>query len=257
MSLREHLVADLHIRGERAFRAIAPYAALKRRLIEDGYIFLVLPEHAAQLDRATFLNHTYWSAADGRDILMDDHIDADVVAHAAWHHVARLALPSAGPATAASMFLGESVASAFDLYVVGTLLRTSPRADYLTTQVPAMSAAAEGAGLTPEAIAALLDDVVQDPASAFESLRQLLFDASLALYAAPDAHAAQATLERLSAHRFGSLLHHYALSTWVLFARAYAGPAQADDPAFAMDAALRRAPVALDWLIENWVRRVG
>jgi hypothetical protein len=255
MPLREHRLRDLRIRGERAFRAVAPYAALKRRLIDDGYVFLVLPEDTPHRDRATFLNHTYWSAADGRDVLVDAEIDADVVAHVAWHHLARRALPGDAPATAAAMFLGESVASAFDLYVVGQLLRTSPRADYLTTQVPAMSAAAEDAGLSPDDVAALFDAVVSDPEAAFEAVRRLLFDASVALYAAPDVLSAQAVLERFTAQPYGALLHHYALSTWVLFARAYAAPSRDDDPALAMDRAIRSAPVALDWLVESWVGR--
>ena len=36
------------------------------------------------------------------------------------------------------------------------------------------------------------------------------------------ATAAQAALERLAGHRFAPLLHHYQLSNWILYARAYA-----------------------------------
>ena len=61
-----------------------------------------------------------------------------MVCHAAWHHVARKHFP-AGPLSADAMFLGEAVASAFDLYLVGRLLRHVPDAEFLETQVPAMT----------------------------------------------------------------------------------------------------------------------
>jgi hypothetical protein len=44
------------------------------------------------------------------------------------------------------------------------------------------------------------------------------------------------------------------MSNWVLYARAYAPAALAPDPAVrAIDAALRAAPVSLDWLEREWV----
>ena len=115
------------------------------------------------------------------------------------------------------------------------------------------AAAAEGAGLDEEALGALLTSVAEDPDGAFEELRELLFDASLALLACADADAAIAALGALSSNRFSCLLHHYEVSNWVLYARAYAGPAVADDPALVMDRAVRAAPVALDWLEANWL----
>lgn len=107
-----------------------------------------------------FLNLTYWNS--------------------------RKALASGPAPTAAALFLGESVASAFDLYVVGQLLRQGTKNAYLSSQVPALSAAALDSGVTE---AALAD----------------------------------------------------------------AGPAALDDPAMAMDRAVRAAPEALAWLESNWL----
>jgi len=190
--------------------------------------------------------HDVW-----RDVLVDDTVEADVVAHAAWHHLARKA--TGGAPTHAALFLGESIASAFDLYLVGHLLRQPQRAAYLTTQVPAMAAAAANAGVSDEAFAALLEDVAADPDAAFEDLRALLFDASMALTAAPDADAAVDALDALAEHRFAGLLHHYELAVWTLYARAYARPSTDPDPALTIDAALRAAPSAMEWLRERWL----
>lgn len=249
-----HLPLDaLTIRGERAFRSIACYPALKRLLREDGFTFRVPDADSghAHADRVLFLNLTFWNAGDSSDVLLDGSIDADVVAHAAWHHAARKALGGSG--TAAALFLGESVASAFDLYVIGHMLRDGKKTAYLSTQVPAISAAAQGAGVAEEDLAELLASVAVDPDAAFADLRALLYDASLALYASPDIDGAVAALDTFAEHRFYGLLHHFALSTWVLYTRAYAAPARPDDPAVITERALRDADSPVDWLTANWL----
>ncbi len=63
---------------------------------------------------------------------------------------------------------------------------------------------------------------------------------------------AVSTLDGLRDHRFASLLHHFALSSWVLYARAHAGPEVENDPAVTMERALQEAPAALEWL-EGWL----
>lgn len=255
MSLRSLPITGLSIRGERAMRTVPLYAVLKRMLIADGYAFRVPALNAAPSnpDRVLFLNLTYWGAGEASDVLASPHLDADVLTHAAWHHAARKALAPEGPPTAAALFLGEAVASAFDLYLVGRHLQGSGRGDFLATQVPAMSAAASEAGMGDEALAALFEGIAGDPERAFEDLRALLFDAASALLVAPDLDHAVAALDHYSTHRFGSLLHHYALSAWVLYARAYAGPAVANDPAHAIDADLRLASSSLEWLEARWL----
>lgn len=223
-------------------------------LVADDFRFRAPSEGSAHAhdDRVLFLNLTFWGAGASSDVLVDASIDADVLAHAAWHHAARKALASATAPTPAALFLGESVASAFDLYVVGQMLRSGQRSAYLSSQVPAMTLAALGAGLDEAALGALLGSVAEDPDRAFADLRALLFDASLALWGCADLDAAVSTLDGFRDHRFASLLHHFALSSWVLYARAHGGPPVEGDVAIAMEQSLREAPVALEWL-EGWL----
>jgi hypothetical protein len=118
-----------------------------------------------------------------------------------------------------------------------------------------MSECAQQAGQSEAAFAALMADVARDPERAFEDLRTLLFDAASALVGCAGHADAAAALDGFAGNRFGQLLHHYELSNWILYARAYAGhPPGAADPVVAdVDAALRQAPVSLDWLADNWI----
>ena len=118
-------VNELTIEDERSFRHVGLYADLKEVLFRAKYPFRVLPEGlAGRADRALLLNLTFWGAEAGGDVLESDTLPADVVAHAAWHHLAAKALPTiAGAAPSVdALFLGEAIASAFDVYLVGRLL---------------------------------------------------------------------------------------------------------------------------------------
>lgn len=263
MKLRTLTIDDLTIDDERSFRHVGLYTDLKEVLRRDRYLFRV-PEGGASWDRVLFLNLTFWSPSDPADVLASDHIAADVIAHVAWHHLASRALglgaAAAGgtaapaPLTADGLLLGEAIASAFDLYLVGRLLGHAPESEFLETQVPAMAEAAEAAGLSPEAFEALLSEVAAGPERAFEDLRSLLFDATTALVRCDSLPRAAELLDGFATRRFGPLLHHYELSTWILHARAHAAALDPDPAARAVDAALRGAPVSLDWLEERWVR---
>jgi hypothetical protein len=251
VKLTTRTLDDLHIEDEASFRHIGLYDTLKQALRRDRYPFRVA--EGASWDRVLLLNLTFWSASDQGDVLVEDRIDADVVAHVAWHHLARTALGDA-PMSADALFLGESIASAFDLYLIGRLLGNAPDAQMLETQVPAMGEIAASAGLDEAAFEALLEGIAADPDRAFEDLRELLFDASSALVRCDGVTAAAAALANFDGHRFAPLLHHYELSNWVLYARAYAPRADAPDPVVqAIDRALREAPVALDWLERSWL----
>lgn len=250
---------DLTIDDRSAFEGIAIYGRLEAILRRSGAGFRV-PEGRQVLswDRALFLNLTYWNADEGADVLCDDHIPADVVAHVAWHEVVRREVarrrssPSAPP-SAAELFLAESIASAFDLYLVGRLMPRAPECDFVTTQVPLMAECAADAGLPEAGFSALLEEVVADPERAFEDLRALLFDAATALLACAGVAEAQAVLEGLAGRRFAPLLHHYQLSNWILYGRAYAQPLVADPVTLEVDSALRQAPVSLDWLERHFL----
>lgn len=250
-------LGDLVVDDEASFSHVALYDDLRRVVAESDHRFLVLRGRArrATWDRALFLNLTFWHAAEATDVLVDEHIPADVVAHVAWHLLAARHLASPGRApSAAAMLLSEAIASAFDLYLVGRLLGHRPDADFLQTQVPAMADCAEGAGVSADDFEAMLAGVAEDPERAFEDLRALLFDAATALARCEDVAGAALVLEGLEDRRFAPLLHHYELSNWVLYTRAYASAEQEGDPARAVDTALRSAPVALDWLDSHWVR---
>jgi hypothetical protein len=251
---------ELTVDDRPSFAGVAVYGRLEGLLRRSGHRFRI-PEggRTASWDRALFLNLTYWNQEEGADVLCDDHIPADVVAHVGWHEavargVARRtgatpAVPSAG-----ALFLSESIASAFDLYLVGRLLTHAPDSDFITSQVPLMAECAGEAGLPEAAFSALLEEVAREPERAFEDLRGLLFDAASALAACPGAAEAQGVLESLSARRFAPLLHHYQLSNWILYARAYAArPLGPDAVVIEVDQALRAAPVSLDWLDREWI----
>ncbi|HEY3745623.1 MAG TPA: hypothetical protein VGL17_05240 [Gemmatimonadaceae bacterium] len=247
---------ELRIEDEPSFRHIELYADLKETLRRDGYSFRILPEtSAAGWDRALFLNLTFWGANEGGDVLVDETIPADVVAHVAWHRLATKALtPSLGARSSVeALFLGEAIASAFDLYLVGRLLGHAPSSSFLATQVPAMAEVAESAGLDEDDFAKLLQGVADNPEAAFASLRELLSDVTGALFASEHAEGALDVLERIGSHRFGSLLHRYELANWILYARAY-GSHQPAPNVRAVDRALREAKDPLEWLTAAWVR---
>ncbi len=254
--LRSATLDQLTIRDERAFRHIGLYEALKQLLLDDRFVFRIA-EPGTSWQRVLFLNLTFWNAAEPSDVLEEAAIDADVVAHAAWHHAARKALAAGGaPMTADALFLGESIASAFDLYLVGRALGHVKSSSFLDTQVPAMATVAADAGVSSKAFEALLRSVVDDPERAFEDLRQLLFDVSTTLVTCDGLDAGVEALRGFDGHRFAALLHHYEVSNWVLYGRAYAR-GTTDPGVRAIDRALREAPVSLDWLEARWLAGVG
>ncbi|HET6336730.1 MAG TPA: hypothetical protein VFG30_26080 [Polyangiales bacterium] len=261
MPLRTVTMDELTIVDEADFAHVAEYAKLKRSLRASSHRFRV-PAEGTQLswDRALFLNLTFWNAKETTDVLCETHVPADTIAHVAWHCLAGPQLErlvskndTAAPSAAALLF-AESIASAFDLYLVGRLLRNVPDSNFIESQVPIMAEAASEAGLSEGGFEALLESVVDDPERAFEDLRALLFDATRALSACNGADEAELVFERFQTHRFEPLLHHYALSTWVLYPRAHGSSSPAEERAvLELDATLRAAPVALEWLIKHWV----
>ncbi len=253
MPLRSVTLDALTIEDEASFDHVALYGRLAAALRKSGHTFRVPERTDVSWDRATFLNLTFWAGSEATDVLTDTSIPADVVAHVAWHHlvgkrIARDTKP--GVVAPEALRFGESIASAFDLYLVGRLLHNVPDSDFITSQVPIMSAAAEQAGLDEEGFSDLLAEVVEEPERAFEDLRALLFDVMTGLSACRDVDAAMKVLEGHAAHRFAPLLHHYELSNWVLHERAYA--VAADDQAavvHALDRAMRDAKVSLDVIV--------
>jgi hypothetical protein len=211
----------------------------------DGVRFLV-PRREASWDRVAFLNLTFW-APGGGELLAARSMTGDQLAHVAWHHLVRRAV---GSGTPSASLLGEAIASAFDLYLVGALLRGAPRARFLEEQVPRLAERAAEAGLPARGFARLLERVAADPEAAFESLRQLLYDAARALVKVRSIPQAARTLERFAEHPMAPLLHHYELSNWLLYVRGNAAPGPAARAA-ALDAALRRSETPVATLCER------
>jgi|GEM_PF-514098 hypothetical protein len=254
-AMTERTVDELSIRDEQSFRQLGLYRDLKEVLRRSGYRFRVLPSGRARWDRALFLNLTFWRGAGG-DVLESRRVPADVVMHAAWHHLAAgiLAERGASSLSTEALFLGESIASAFDLYLVGRLLGRRRRSSFLETQVPAMAEAAKVAGLSKSAFQRLLREVAAHPERAFADLRALLYDVTVSLFRCGDADEALAILMRFETHRFAALLHHYELSNWVLVAHAQEKRGRrADRRAAAVDLALRRSDMPVAWLASRWV----
>lgn len=264
MQLERVTLDKLRIEDERSFRHIGLYDSLKRALLRDKVLFWVPKSGSkhARWDRVLFLNLTFWTPDEPGDVLEKRAIPADVLMHAAWHHLTRRALiddeKNSSLPTYEALFLGEAIASAFDLYLVGRLLGHAPNAAFLETQVPAMADATEQAGMSAADFEAMLDDIARDPERAFEDLRQLLFAACLSLVPQRTVGDAAEAIANFDGHRFGALLHHYELSTWILYARAYGRSTESRDPQVQrIDEALRQAPVALDWLERNWLKSLS
>jgi hypothetical protein len=255
MPLSKHTLDELTIEDERSFRHVALYGDLKDVLLRAKYPFRVLPASlAGRVDRALLLNLTFWGADAGGDVLESQTLPADVVAHAAWHHLAAKALPATtdGRLSVDALFLGEAIASAFDVYLVGRLLGHAKSSTFLETQVPAMADATDAAGMSEEDFEAMLEAIAEDPERAFTDLRELLFDATSALFACSGVDDALTALAAFDGHRFAALLHRYELSNWVLYARAY-GDRAPDERARAIDAALRSEALPLEWLARSWI----
>ncbi|MGA3121700.1 MAG: hypothetical protein ABSF69_13125 [Polyangiaceae bacterium] len=255
VSFERRTVDELTIGDERSFRHVALYSDLKAILRRSRYPFRILPKTPpARTDRALLLNLTFWAPDEGGDVLVDLHIEADVVAHAAWHHLAARAFAThpGRPPSVHALFLGEAIASAFDVYLVGRLLGHAPRSTFLETQVPAMAEAAFAAGLSEDGFERLLEQIAADPDCAFRDLRELLYDATRAVFACDGCEEAYAALVDFDGHRFSPLLHRYEISNWVLYARAHGDRDGVDSRVRDVDLALRQGD-ALGWLGANWI----
>ena len=254
-------IEGLEIEDAESFRHVALFSDLKEVLARAAYPFLVpRSEGAISWDRALFLNLAFWDEAHAGDVLVEPRIDADVVMHVAWHQLAAAHLEPSPEA----QLLGEAIASAFDLYLVGRLLGHAPESSFLATQVPLMSEAAASAGLEENAFEAMIASVAADPDQAFEDLRSLLYEVSTELLGCRGAERALAVLEAHDESRFAPLLHHYELSTWIANARVAAkhgeagsGADGAAEPGRAsasdVHAHLKKAKSSVDWLDRNWV----
>ena len=166
------------------------------------------------------LNLVFWDAAGQGDVLDEDHPCRRGDARRLAPRDPLRAWRASVPPCADAFFLGESIASAFDIYLVGRLLGHAPDSEFLEGVVPAMAEVAEDAGMGDAAFDALLQSVADDPDRAFADLRDLLFDTTTALVQCDDIAGAAAVLAKSAGRRFGPLLHYFEVANWTLFARA-------------------------------------
>lgn len=250
--LRSVPLAALTIEDEDELADVPPYGALKQALLRAGAHYRV-PAPGSVLsrwDQVLLLNLAFWTPGEPDDVIEGRTLTADVVAHRAWHHLAHAQLgPAAG--SVAGLMLGESIASAFDVYLVGTLLRTRPDAQVLQSQVPAMTTALQEAGLSDPECEAFFERCAAQPGRAFGELRGLLYEVGVSLVSAQGVEAAAAVLQGVASHPMAPLLHHFELPTWTLYARAHASGDGAG--ARALHEALLAAPEPLSYLIERWL----
>ncbi len=256
MRLSRVPLSELTIEDEASFRHVSLFHDLRAALERSDATFLVPAEGGLSWDRALLLNLLYWEP-NTSDVLTSRSIPADVMMHVAWHHLGdRHVQPSVE-----GHLLVESIASAFDVYLVGRLLGHAPDSEFLGSQVPRMSEIAQENGLSEEGFEALLEGFAKEPERGFESLRQLLFDASVALIEDMSAEAGCAVLERFDAHPYGALLHHFELPTWVLRARLERARAtvqvEGREDARALDQKLREESDSLAWLEQSWLGSAG
>jgi hypothetical protein len=253
MVLRTAALEDITIEDADSFRHVGLVRALERRLRRDGATFAVPDADSAySSDDTMLLNHAFWQPRGTLEVLPAPSLFADQLVHAGWHHVAGCALGDHA-ASSDGLLLAEAVASAFDIYLVGRLLGHAPDSSFLATQVPRMQEAAETAGASALDFERVLEQASREPERSFELLRQLLFDVATDLVACEDTHAAAAVLDRATERELWMLLHHYEVTTWVLYARAYATSRAPDSEVRRVDGALRAAPDALAWLEREWL----
>lgn len=248
-------IDELTIADEGAYAEFPLWTKLRKRLVEHE-VDMYLVEADGPLTHwadTALINHTVRLPKGATEILHDRVVPADALMHTAWHHAGVAAMGSLA-STAEGLLLGESVASAFDAFVIGTLLGAeSEQPSALDTQVPAMAEVAAAAGGSQEDFEALLHRMAEDPEGSFEELRELLFDVSIGLLYGGTVERAEEVLNGTRGHVFAPILHHYDLSIWVLYARAFGADMKEHASLRKIDAKLREVDKPLEWLVEHWL----
>jgi hypothetical protein len=254
--LETKAIAEITIHDEASFRHVGLYDALKQAMLDRNMCFHLLGEAAGGQDAARLLNLAFWDPSAHAEVLSEAEIEADQLMHNAWHVLAREACGEHS-GTADALLLGESIASAFDVYLIGRTIGQQPDSSFLQSQVAAMSESAAASGASESEFEDMLGQMAREPERCFEALRQLLFDVSTTLVAASDLQSAAAALAASRDHAMYPLLHHYELPTWVLYARHYASHCEPTPSVRAIDEAMRGSDDSIAWLEARWVAGRG
>jgi hypothetical protein len=245
---------ELDVHEQPALRKVPYYEELKEVLRQGRVPFRLFPEASrARADHALLLNVVFWDAGAVDDIIERPLVGAYSIPHIAWHYLtARALAPAPGRLSAGGWVLGESIASAFDLFLLGHLLREDPGAPTARVIVDRLHAAVLRAGGSDDQMRSLAGGARDDPEAAFADLRELLFVGTQALLECERSDDAFAVLRQIDAQPLGCLFHAYRVADWVLQVKA-SGAKRDDEAVDRLDAELRaqRAPVA--WLIDRWL----
>jgi len=247
-------LSALAIEDESDFEGMPLYPRLARALLDADVHYRVAAAGSAlsSWGHVALLNHGFWTPEDSDDVLEGRVLTADVVAHRAWHHLAAEALGDAARSPEGLM-LGESIASAFDAFMLGDLLTRRPQAAMLESQLPVMMDAMADAGLADTEAETVFAGFAEAPRRSFADLRSLLYGTGVALWKSDDVDGAARVLESASRHALAPVLHHYRLATWVLYARAYASTDVDSAPAIELAAELHASDDPLELLVSRWL----
>lgn len=249
-------LGDLEIVDDELLQAVPHYDVLKAVVAASGVAFRVMPEEAsARSDQALLLNVVFWDASLVDDVIERPAVGAYSLPHIAWHYLASRELRRAGSAALSvdAQILGEAIASAFDLFTLGHLLRAAPTHALTKALVDGVQGPALAAGRSLDVLRGLLAGVRDEPEAAFADLRELLFVATRALYDAETSSDAFEVLQQVDEHPLGCVFFRHRVADWLLQIRASKGAAE-DPETQAFAAALGEQPAPIAWLLERWLR---
>lgn len=247
-------LSALPVEDEADFAQVPLYARLKQALLDDNVRYRI-PKAGTELgrwDHVLLLNLAFWTPEEPDDVLESRFLSADVVAHRAWHHLAHRALGSASRSIEGLM-LGEAIASAFDVYLIGMLLRTCPGAAMLESQTVAMTEVMIAGGHSEQEALELFQSFSESPGQVFAELAQLLYEVGVALCRADGAEQAANVLCSVEERRVSPVLHHFQLASWVLYSKAYATHQKEGAMAAELAAELLGAQDPLAELARRWL----
>ena len=174
--------------------------------------------------RANLLN---WRPDDGETVIPQGVVGADELVHMAIHR--QLYAYMGRSEDRDSWLLCEAVASAADIWLLGAMLGTGQRAEFLDLQAEVWSQCWADAGRSERELQETFERVAGDPSGAFVEMVSLLEGCVTALIAAKTVRESASVQLHHLASPLGPLLLHFQVDWWTqpLRARPAAGHAQA------------------------------
>lgn len=160
---------------------------------------------------ARIINLIQWEAAETTEYFDGEGIYFDQALHAAIHHVMDLQPNANNPF---AMLAAECLASASDLFLLGTLSQAGQETDFLIDTMDSFYSYYElYCGEDQDPLKNLLNEVVENPLKTMSDVASYLYTfTSPLLYNEPHIQ----DLLDLQENDFYPLIHHYNISNWVL-----------------------------------------